>query len=85
MSVIHIGTLEINMTQHSVYKDGKEILLTNTEFKMLYYLTSNKGLAIGWENRQRMCMVVRCLFLCQYRYASKSFAAIMGIIVKYGG
>ena len=47
VSVIHIGTLEINMTQHSVYKDGKEILLTNTEFKMLYYLASNKGMALS--------------------------------------
>lgn len=27
-----------------------------------------------------MCMLVRCLFLCQYRYASKSFVAMMGII-----
>ena len=47
MSVIHIGKLQINMTQHSVYKDGKEILLTNTEFKMLYYLAANKGMALS--------------------------------------
>ena len=47
VSVINIGKLQINMTQHSVYKDGKEILLTNTEFKMLYYLASNKGMALS--------------------------------------
>lgn len=47
VNIIHIGTLEINMTQHSVYKDGKEILLTNTEFKMLYYLAANKGMALS--------------------------------------
>lgn len=47
MSIINIGKLQINMTQHSVYKDGKEILLTNTEFKMLYYLASNMGMALS--------------------------------------
>ncbi len=47
VSVISIGKLQINMTQHNVYKDGKEILLTNTEFKMLYYLASNKGMALS--------------------------------------
>ena len=47
VSIINIGKLQINMTQHSVYKDGKEILLTNTEFKMLYYLASNKGMALS--------------------------------------
>ena len=47
VSVINIGKLQINMTQHSVYKEGKEILLTNTEFKMLYYLASNKGMALS--------------------------------------
>ena len=46
VSVINIGKLQINITQHSVYK-GKEILLTNTEFKMLYYLASNKGMALS--------------------------------------
>ena len=47
VSIINIGKLQINMTQHSVYKDGKEILLTNTEFKMLYYLASNKGMTLS--------------------------------------
>ena len=47
VSVINIGKLQINMTQHSVYKEGKERLLTNTEFKMLYYLASNKGMALS--------------------------------------
>ena len=47
VEIIHIGTLEINMAQHSVYKDGREILLTNTEFKMLYYLASNRGIALS--------------------------------------
>ena len=47
VSIINIGKLQINMTQHSVYKDGKEILLTNTEFKMLYYLAANKGMALS--------------------------------------
>ena len=47
VSIINIGKLQINMTQHSVYKEGKEILLTNTEFKMLYYLASNKGMALS--------------------------------------
>lgn len=47
VNVIHIGTLEINLTQHSVYKEGKEIPLTNTEFKMLYFLALNKGMALS--------------------------------------
>lgn len=47
VSVINIGKLQINMTQHSVYKEGKEISLTGTEFKMLYYLASNKGMALS--------------------------------------
>lgn len=47
ISVINIGKLEINMAQHSVYKDGEEIALTNTEFKMLYYLALNKGMALS--------------------------------------
>ena len=47
VSVIHIGILEINMTQHSVYKNGREILLTNTEFKMLYFLALNKGMTLS--------------------------------------
>ena len=47
VSIINIGKLQINMTQHSVYKEGKDILLTNTEFKMLYYLASNKGMALS--------------------------------------
>lgn len=47
VSVIHIRTLEINMTQHSVYKNGREILLTNTEFKMPYFLVLNKGMALS--------------------------------------
>ncbi|MCI9676023.1 MAG: response regulator transcription factor [Lachnospiraceae bacterium] len=47
VSVISIGKLQINITQHSVYKEGKEISLTGTEFKMLYYLASNKGMALS--------------------------------------
>ena len=47
VSVISIGKLQINMTQHSVYKDGKQILLTYTEFKMLYYFASNNGMALS--------------------------------------
>lgn len=47
VSVISIGKLQINITQHSVYKGGKEISLTGTEFKMLYYLASNKGMALS--------------------------------------
>lgn len=47
VSVISIGKLQINITQHSVYKEGKEISLTGTELKMLYYLASNKGMALS--------------------------------------
>ena len=47
VSVISIGKLQINITQHSGYKEGKEISLTGTEFKMLYYLASNKGMALS--------------------------------------
>lgn len=47
VSVISIGKLQINITQHSVYKEGKEISLTGTKFKMLYYLASNKGMALS--------------------------------------
>lgn len=47
VNVISIGKLQINITQHSVYKEGKEISLTGTEFKMLYYLASNKGMALS--------------------------------------
>ena len=47
VSVISIGKLQLNITQHSVYKEGKEISLTGTEFKMLYYMASNKGMALS--------------------------------------
>ena len=47
VNVISIGKLQINITQHSVYKERKEISLTGTEFKMLYYLASNKGMALS--------------------------------------
>ncbi|MDE5778840.1 MAG: winged helix-turn-helix domain-containing protein [Lachnospiraceae bacterium] len=42
-----MGNVNFLIKQHSVYKDGKEILLTNTEFKMIYYLASNKGMALS--------------------------------------
>ncbi len=42
-TVIKSGPLEIDLTRHTVHKNGEEIKLTATEFKLLAYLAANSG------------------------------------------
>jgi two-component system KDP operon response regulator KdpE len=41
--VLHAGPLEIDLAQHTVRRDGVELKLTATEFKLLAYLAANAG------------------------------------------
>lgn len=45
--VIKIRDLEINFTEHTVRKNGEEILLKNMEFELLAVLAKNKNIAIS--------------------------------------
>jgi two-component system KDP operon response regulator KdpE len=42
-SVVQAGPLVIDLVQHSVTRDGEEVKLTATEFKLLAYLAANAG------------------------------------------
>jgi two-component system KDP operon response regulator KdpE len=42
-TVIHTGSLEIDLVQHLVTRAGEEVKLTATEFKLLAYLAANAG------------------------------------------
>lgn len=42
-TVIRTGSLEIDLVQHLVTRDGEEVRLTATEFKLLAYLAANAG------------------------------------------
>ena len=48
-NTIQTGELVIDSAQHTVHKRMKEIILTNTEFCILYFLALNKGMAISKE------------------------------------
>jgi len=41
--VVKAGSLVIDLAQHSVMRDGSEVKLTATEFKLLAYLAANAG------------------------------------------
>jgi two-component system KDP operon response regulator KdpE len=41
--VIHAGSLTIDLAWHIVKRDGEEVKLTGTEYKLLSYLASNHG------------------------------------------
>jgi two-component system, OmpR family, KDP operon response regulator KdpE len=42
-SIIHSGPLSIDLANHLVTRDGNDVKLTATEFKLLAYLASNAG------------------------------------------
>lgn len=48
-NTIQTGELIIDSAQHTVYKRSKEIVLTNIEFRILYFLALNKGMAMSKE------------------------------------
>lgn len=48
-STIQAGELVINSAQHTVYKRMQEVVLTNTEFRILYFLALHKGMAMSKE------------------------------------
>lgn len=48
-NTIQTGDLVIDSAQHTVHKRMKEIILTNTEFRILYFLALNKGMAMSKE------------------------------------
>lgn len=37
------NAIRLDVDGHKVYKDDKELYISNTEYKLLYYLLSNKG------------------------------------------
>jgi two-component system KDP operon response regulator KdpE len=42
-TLVKAGALEIDLAQHQVLKNGHEVKLTGTEFKLLAYLVANAG------------------------------------------
>jgi two-component system, OmpR family, KDP operon response regulator KdpE len=42
-TIVSAGPLEIDLAQHIVLREGQEVKLTATEFKLLAYLASNAG------------------------------------------
>jgi two-component system KDP operon response regulator KdpE len=42
-TLVKAGALEIDLAQHRVLKNGNEVKLTGTEFKLLAYLVANAG------------------------------------------
>jgi two-component system KDP operon response regulator KdpE len=42
-TVVQTGALEIDLAQHAVLRDGEEVKLTATEFKLLAYLAAHAG------------------------------------------
>jgi len=42
-TIVRAGSIEIDLAQHLVTRDGEEIKLTATEFKLLAYLATNAG------------------------------------------
>lgn len=43
METLHLGPVEINLSQHLVLVNKKEVSLTNREYDLLHYLVKNKG------------------------------------------
>lgn len=41
--ILTLSTIKIELTKHKVFKDNKEVVLTQREFELLVYLTKNKG------------------------------------------
>lgn len=41
--ILTLGNIEMNYTQHRVWVNGKEVVLTQREFELLGYLIKNKG------------------------------------------
>jgi two-component system alkaline phosphatase synthesis response regulator PhoP len=48
-SVITFDNITINLDQHKVYKDGKEVELTYKEFELLRLLAENMGMVMSRE------------------------------------
>lgn len=51
--VIRILDMEINLLEHTVRKEGKEVLLKPMEFELLCVLAKNKNIAISREELLR--------------------------------
>lgn len=43
VETLHLGPVEINLSQHLVLVNKKEVSLTNREYDLLHYLVKNKG------------------------------------------
>lgn len=48
-SIIQCGNLKINVSEHRVTREGKEIFLTPKEFDILCFLARNKGIVFTKE------------------------------------
>lgn len=46
---ITIGLIDLNISQHKVFIDGHEIILTYKEFELLYLLMKNTGIVLSRE------------------------------------
>ena len=46
---IRIGELIIDSLQHTIHKRKQEICVTNTEFQILYFLASHRGMVVSKE------------------------------------
>lgn len=53
-TVIKVLNMEINFEEHSVKKNGQEVVLKPKEFELLSVLAKNKNIAISRENLLRM-------------------------------
>ena len=49
MLTLDQGRMIINLANHQVFKDGQPLLLTATEYKLLFYLASNAGRLLTTE------------------------------------
>ncbi len=47
--IIYYDKIEVNLDKHIIYEDGKEVILSNKEFRLLVFLIQNKGIALSRE------------------------------------
>lgn len=48
-SPLKIGELIVDSSRYTVHKGSQEVLLTNTEFRLLYFLALHKGMVMSKE------------------------------------
>ncbi|KPJ67464.1 MAG: regulator [Coxiella sp. DG_40] len=48
--IIHFGTIKLDPASHSVYKDGKKVIISRREFVLLHTLLDNPGRVLSREH-----------------------------------